>query len=270
MHPPVARRVAAVSGLTALVALAVPAGLAVLATGTPPAGAASTPTQTTPQAEYQAAIKAAGNLGVHFVSVASQGGVTIHVTGDTGATSGAQTLTVSNGKLSEHVTAMVIGSTGYVNANSTALHYVIGLSTSQSNKYANKWFSFPTSNSGLAQLVSGLLNSQVSAEVQMSGPYTYGPLTTIGGQQAVAIHGTVSTQSGSKAPVVLYVPATGTPTPIEEVTNPGASAHSSAIRGTVSFTHWGEKISEKPPAHSTSLLKLAPPSASGATSSTAG
>jgi len=68
MHPPVNRRVAVVSGLTALAALAVPG---VLATGSPPAGAASAPTQTTPQAEYQAAIKAASNQGVHFVSVAS-------------------------------------------------------------------------------------------------------------------------------------------------------------------------------------------------------
>ena len=267
MHPPVNRRVAVVSGLTALAALAVPG---VLATGSPPAGAASAPTQTTPQAEYQAAIKAASNQGVHFVSVASQGDVTIHVTGDTGATSGAQTLTVSNGKLGEQVSAMVIGPTGYVKANSTALHYVIGLSTSQANKYANKWLFFPTSNPGLAQLVSGLLNSQVSAEVQMSGPYTYGPLTTIGGQQAVAIHGTVRTNSGGKAPVILYVPATGKPTPIEEVTNPGASTHASAIHGTVSFSNWGEKTSEKPPAHSISLLKLAPPSSSGTTSSSAG
>jgi hypothetical protein len=270
MHPPIVRRVAAVFGLTALAGLAVPAGLAGLAIGTAPAGAASAPTQSSPQAEYQAAIKAASNLGVHFVSVASQGGVTIHVTGDTGATSGAQTLTVSNGKLSEHVSAMVVGSTGYVKANSTALHYVIGLNTSQSNKYANKWLSFPTSNSGLEQLVSGLLASQVTSEIQMSGPYTFGPLTTIGGQKAVAIHGTVRTQSGGKAPVVLYVPATGRPTPIKEVTNPGASAHASAIHGTVLFTNWGQKISQKPPAHSTSLLKLAPPSSSGSTSSTAG
>jgi hypothetical protein len=269
MHPPIVRRVAAASGLTALAALAVPAGLAVLVTGTPPAGAASAPTQSSPQAEYQAALKTASNLGVHFVSLASQGDVTIHVTGDTGATSGAQTLTVTNGKLSEHVSAMVVGSNGYVKANSTALHYVIGLSTSQSNKYANKWLSFPTSNSGLEQLVSGLLNSQVSAEVQMSGPYTYGPLTTIGGQQALPIHGTVNTNSG-KEPVVLYVAATGKPTLIEEVTNPGASKHGSAIHGTVTFSDWGEKTSEKPPAHSVSLLKLAPPSSSGATSSSAG
>jgi hypothetical protein len=264
MRPQLARSVAAASGLSAL---ALTAGLAAAPA---PAGAAPTPAQSTPQAEYQAAIKAASNQGVHFVSVASQNGVTIHVSGDTGSTSGAQTLTVTNGKLTEHVNAAVVGSTGYVNANSTALHNVIGLSTSNSNKYANKWLSFPTSNSGLEELVSGLLNSQVSQELQMSGPYSYGATTTVNGERAFALRGSVKTESGSSEPVVLYIPTTGKPNPIEEVTNPGAAGKSSAIHGTVSFTNWGEKVSQKAPAHSSSLLKLAPPSTSGTTTTTGG
>jgi hypothetical protein len=262
MRPPFARSVAAATGLTALTLAAVLAATPVLA------GAASTPSQSTPQSEYQAAIKAASNQGVHFVSVASQNGISIHVTGDTGATSGSQTLTVTNGKLTEHVNATVVGSTGYVNANSTALHYVIGLSTKQSNKYANKWLSFPTSNTGLDQLVSGLLNSQVSAELEMTGPYSYGATATVNGQRAFALRGTVKTESGSNEPVVLYVPATGKPNPIEEVTNPGVSGHSSSIHGTVSFSNWGERVSQKAPAHTFSLLKLAPASTSGTTTTT--
>jgi hypothetical protein len=265
MRPLLARSAAAATGLTALAALP---GLAVLAGGPVPAGAAAPPLQSTPTAEYQAAVKAATNQGVHFVSTAAQQGVTIHVVGDTGATSGTQTLTVSNGKLTEHLNATVVGSTGYVQANSTALHHVIGLSTSQSNKYANKWLSFPTSNAGLDQLVTGLLNSQVVAEMQISGPYAYGDTTTVNGERALAIKGSIKTNNGSTEPVVLYVSATGKPTPIEEVTNPGATATSSAIHGTVTFTKWGEKTSEKAPAHSVSLLKLAPPSTSG--SSTTG
>lgn len=259
MHPRLARSAAAAAGLTGSAALA---ALTALGTGPLPAGAASSQT---PTAEYQAAVKAATNQGVHFVSTASQQGVTIHVTGDTGVTSGAQTLTVTNGKLTEHVNATVVGSSGYVQANSTALHNVIGLSTSQSNKYANKWLSFPTSNTGLDELVSGLLNSQVVSELEISGPYTYGTAATVNGHQALAIRGSVKSSSGSSEPVVLYVSASGKPMPIEEVTNPGASAHSSAIHGTVSFSNWGEKTSEKAPAHSISLLKLASPSTSGTT-----
>jgi len=250
---------AAVAGITALTALA----------ALPPmAGAATTPSA---QSKYLSAINAAGAQGVHFASSAKQSGVTIQVDGDTGATSGEQTLTVSKkGSASEHVTAMVVGSTGYVKGDKTALHNVIGLTNALSAKYAGTWLSFPTSNSALGQLVGGLLNSEVTGELQMSGPYTYGAVTTVNGQQARAVHGFVSTQSGSKVPVVLYVASTGAPLPIQEVTNPGSAGGSSAIHGTVNFSHWGEATSEKAPGKSLSLLKLVPSATSGATSTTGG
>ena len=250
----------AVGVLAALAALA--AGPAVLAG----AAAASEPSA---QSEYQAAIKAVGTQGVHFSSTATQSGVTFAVQGDTGSTAGAEKLVVKNGKLTERMSALLVGSTGYINGNATALHHVIGLTNDQSSKYAGAWLSFPTSNSGLDELVSGLLDSQVSGELQMSGPYRYSTATTVNGKPALAIDGSQGTQSGGKVAVVLYVPATGTPLPIEEVTNPGGQGGTSAIRGTVTFSAWGEKTSEKAPGHSVSLLKLVP-SSSSATSTTAG
>ncbi len=251
----------AVSALAAVAALAV--GPAVVAG----AAAASEPSA---QSEYQAAIKAVGTQGVHFSSTATQSGVRIAVHGDTGSSSGAQTLVVRNGNLTERMSALLVGSIGYINGNATALHHVIGLTSGQSSKYANKWLSFPTSNSGLAELVSGLLDSQVSSELQMSGPYSYSTASTVSGKPALAIHGSQSTQSGGKVAVVLYVPATGTPLPIEEVTNPGGKGGASTIRGVVTFSSWGEKTNEKSPAHSVSLLTLVPGSTSSATSTTAG
>ena len=214
-------------------------------------------------------MNAVGAQGVHFSSTARQSGVTITVHGDTGATSGAQTLVVKNGSLSEHLTALLVGSTGYINANATALHHVIGLTSTQSSKYAGAWLSFPTSNNGLAQLVTGLLNAQVPRELEMTGPFTYGTAASVNGKRALAIRGSQGTQTG-KVPVVLFVPATGTPLPMEEDTNPGTGGGSAAIHGTVSFSSWGEKTTEKAPAHSVSLLKLVPGTTSGATSTTAG
>ncbi len=198
---------------------------------------------------------------MHFSSSASQKGATIDVSGDTGTTSGAQTLVVKNGKITEHMSAVVVGSTGYVNGDATALHHVIGLTSAQSSKYAGTWLSFPTSNQSLGQLVGGLLDSQVTTELQVGGPYSYGAATTVAGQHALAVRGSVGTQSGGKVPIVLYVSATGTPLPIEEVTNPKGSG-ASAIRGTVTFSHWGEQKSQQAPGHSVSLLKLVPASAS--------
>jgi hypothetical protein len=59
---------------------------------------------------------------------------------------------------------------------------------------------------------------------------------------------------------VLYIPASGTPLPIQEVTNAGSGGGSSAIHGVVSFSHWGENVSQTAPTHTTSLLKLVPAS----------
>jgi len=237
------------------------AAVATLAVGpsAAPAGAATPSAQST----YDATIKAVTQKGVHFVSVAKQSGTTLRVVGDTGVSSGTQSLTVTHGSTVEHMHAMVVGSTGYVQANSTALRNVIGLSAANSKKYANKWLSFPTSNGTLASLVVGLKNSEVASGIKMNGPFTYDKPQTVAGHKTLAVRGTASTQSGSKIPVVLYVNATGTPKPIEQVTNPGAAKSSSNIEGTVTFSNWGENSKETAPAHTVSLLKLAPGSSSG-------
>jgi hypothetical protein len=243
--------------------------LAAFGASTTPAGGASAPAKTA-DSEYQAALKAATNQSVHFVSDVKQSGVKLHVSGDAGGTSGSQTLTVNNGKLTEHMSAEIVGATGYINGNSNALHNIIGLTSSQSSKYAGKWLSFPASNTALAQLVSGLLKSQVASELSISGPFAFGSDTSINGQQAHSIKGNVGTSNGAKVPEILYLPTSGSPLPIEEVTNPSAKSSSTSIHGTVAFSNWGEKVSVKAPSHSTSILKLAPPSSSGATTTTGG
>jgi hypothetical protein len=176
---------------------------------------------------------------------------------------------VKDGKITEHISTVVVGSTGYVNGDATALHRVIGLTSAQSSKYAGTWLSFPASNQSLGQLVGGLLNSQVSTELQVDGPFSYGTATTVGGPHARALRGYVGPPSGGKVPVVLYVSANGTPLPIEEITNPKGTG-ASAIRGTVTFSHWGEVKSQQAPGHSLSLLKLVPASASSGSTTTAG
>jgi hypothetical protein len=256
-------RALAQAALPAAVVLATSALTLTLALTAPPAGAAST---TNAQSLYQAALKAAGSENVHFDSSATQDGVSIQVDGDTGTTSGAQTLTVTKGKTVEHVRALVVGPTGYIEGNPTALHDVIGLTTKQSRTYAGKWLSFPTSNTAMATLVQGLLDGQVPDELQMAGPFTYGPSTTVGGVHALDVRGYVSTDSGSKIHVALYLPPDGTPFPIEEVTNPGAK--SSDIHGSVSFDKWGEKTTETAPSNAVSLLQLQPAQTSSATSTT--
>ena len=264
-------RVVAATALAATAAATLVAPLAVLAaaTGAAPAAAAAAASQSA-QSLYDAAIAASTSKGVHFESVATQSGTTLRVSGDTGAGSGAQTLTVTKGNVVENVTAMVVGSTGYLKGNATALRNIIGLTSAKASKYAGKWLAFPTSNQALATLVAGLKSSDIANELQMAGPYAYGTAQTLGGQRALAIRGSVTDGSGAKVPVILYVPALGTPQPIEQVTNPGGSKSSSSIHGTVMFSKWGEKTNLTAPAHALSLLKLAPVSASGSSSGSSG
>ena len=259
MRPLVPVRLAAVAG--GLAAFAAVVAFGATAVG---AGAASVPSQSA-QSEYQAALKAATNQSVHFESDVTQGNVTLRVNGEAGDTSGSQSLTVENGKVTEHMSAEVVGKTGYVMGNSTGLHNIIGLSAAQARKYAGKWLSFPMSNTSLAQLAAGLVKSQVASELGITGPFTFVPDATVNGQHAVGIRGSVTANNGGSVPEVLYVPSTGKPLPIEEVTNPGAKPHSSTIHGTVSFSNWGEKVSVQAPAHAVSLLSLAPTSTSGTT-----
>jgi len=249
-------------------ALGALSGLGALVAFTPPAAAGAA--QLSASAEYQAAMNSVGSGGVHFSSTASQGQVTVQVDGDAGATSGAETIVVKRNGITERIHAMVVGSTNYFNGNKAALTQVLGLTNAQASKYAGTWLSFPTSVTGLSGLVSGLLSSQVRSEIALNAPYQYAKSATVGGQPALAVKGSVRNQSGTSTPVILYVPTSGTPHPIEEVVSPGSGGGSAAIHETVSFTHWGENPAPKAPAQSVSLLKLLPQSSGSGTTSSQG
>jgi hypothetical protein len=251
------------------VGVATLAALAAFGASAMPAGAAVASTKSA-QSEYEAALKAAANQSVHFQTDVTEGNVTLQQSGDAGAHSGSQTLSIHNGSGTEQMTAEVVGKTGYVKGNGTALRNIIGLTAAQTKKYSGKWLSFPMSNQTLAQLAAGLLGSQVATELSFTGPYSYASDATVNGQSAKGIVGRVSESNGSWVAEVLYVPSTGKPLPIEEVTNPHAKSGSSTVHGKVMFSNWGEHVTVSAPTHSTSLLKLAPVSSSGATTTTGG
>ena len=194
---------------------------------------------TSPKAEYAAALRASGTESVHYVSKAEEQGVSIQVIGDTGVSSGSQELTLKKGSLTENISVILIGTTGYLKGNAPALINILGIKTAQAAKYSERWISFSTATSTMAELVAGLHNKDVANELTMSGPYSSGGTKTIAGQSTKAIKGFVSTSSGTKVPVVLYISSSSSSRPVEEITNPGKGG--SAIRGSVTFSKWGEK-----------------------------
>jgi hypothetical protein len=233
----------------------VAATLAAAAAGVAAASGSAT-AATVAKAKYQAAMKAASAQNVHYVSTATEQGISLEVVGDTGKTSGSQVLEVQNGSSTEELSVILIGKTGYLRGNASALEKVVGLTAAQSSTYKNRWLSFPTGNGSFSELVSGLLDSEVAPELEMTGPYTFGGTKVIGGHLTEAIDGTAASSSGAKVPIVLYVEASGTPRPVQQVTNPNAK--NSAIRSTVTFSNWGETTHPVAPATSVSLVPLLP------------
>jgi len=229
------------------------AGLSVLGSGliVSPAGAALSA-----KAEYAAAIKQAGKQNLHFVSKATQQGIVLGVVGDAGKTAGSQVLVVESGTTVETLEAILVNSTGYVRGNLSALEKILGLTTAQAKKYASTWLSFPTSNTTLSDLVGGLRDQDIATELQMGGPYTFGPTKKIAGHATVSVDGFAATSAGAKVPVVLYVETGPTPRPVEEVTNP--SKTNTTIQGTVTFSKWGEKTHTKVPSGAVALTFTPP------------
>jgi hypothetical protein len=211
---------------------------------------------TTAQAEYKAALRAAGSESVHYVSKAIQDGVALEVVGDTGTTAGSQVLVIESGTTIETLEIVLVRATGYVRGNATALQKIMGLSAAQSTTYANTWLSFPATDANLADLVGGLRNKDVATELAMTGPYTFGPTKKIGGHSTQGIGGFANTATSTKIPIELYVESGSIPRPVEEVTNPGKD--SKTIEGTVTFSKWGEKNHTTAPSHSVPLASLAP------------
>ena len=108
------------------------------------------------------------------------------------------------------------------------------------------------------QLVTGLRNKDVAAELKLDGPFVFGPPKTIDGHATLAIVGSSTDSTGKKFPTTLYVES-GTPhRPLLEVSNPGSGSGSTAIDGSVAFSNWGQQTQVSKPAHAVSLLSLVP------------
>ena len=202
---------------------------------------------------------------MHFSSVAKQDGATLSVAGDAGTTSGAQTLVVKDKGVTERMTARVVGSTGYVTGNEAALQDVIGLTKAESKKYAGRWLSFPTSNTGLAELVGGLLSSQVAKELEIGGPYTVGQVRHRGRQEGDGHRRVGRDREREQGPRPAVHPGQRLPAADPRGDERRQRGGTSAIHGVVTFSNWGENKSQSAPSGAFSLLKLVPASSSSST-----
>jgi hypothetical protein len=226
---------------------------ALVGTVTVPAASvgASSPT---PQALYQSAIAESGTQSVHYLSRALENGVVLEVIGDTGRSSGSQVLVIESKSSIESLEVLLIGATGYVRGNATALEKIMGLSEAEATANLDNWLSFPAGDKALSEVVGGLRNADIPGELAMTGPYTLTGKKKIEGKETYGIGGFASTSGGGSLPMVLYVETGKVHRPVEEVTNP--KQQSNEIEEVVEFSRWGEKNHPKAPKTSVNLATL--------------
>ncbi len=172
---------------------------------------------------------------VHYVTSASGGAVRVSLVGDAGLTRGIQRITYHKGARTGHVTVIVAADTAYVRGDTVALVQYMGFKAVPAAKYAGVWVLIPRTDKDYSTVALAVRFSSTLDELDLSGPLSRVPDTTIGGQRVLGVRGK-SSSSGITAVATLYAQAAGPPLPVEEVLSNGST------RGTVILSKWNEPI----------------------------
>ena len=144
-------------------------------------------------------MKAAGAENVHYVSKATEQGISLEVVGDTGKTSGSQVLEVQKGSTTEELSVLLIGSTGYRPGQRRRAGEGPGPDRGAVQRLPEQMaVASRPATAPLSELVSGLRDAEVAPELEMTGPYTFGGTKMIGGHVTQAIKGTAATLVGNE------------------------------------------------------------------------
>ena len=190
-----------------------------------------------------AATSAANALGsVHYELTASQAAQKESVIGDATSSGGRQEITIGG----LHIQVVIVAGVAYAQGNATGIQSFMGIPSTQSSKYANKWIAVHQSDSLYAGISEAVTLSTALAQLTPSGTLKLTSTRTVQGREALGVKGGLpgQAQQGLSGSTTLYV-ATSKPTvPLSfsedstEVTS-GKTQHEVS---TGSFTHWGEHL----------------------------
>jgi hypothetical protein len=245
-----ARRFGLVRGAT-VVGLA--ASFGVLGAGAAGAGAgaggAATPVSS-PSPSYlvlEAAANATAKGWTHEVITSTVKGRTSTVTGDAGSTEGRQMI-VSDGARAK---VIVIGTTAYIEGNAKGIDDYFGLPKVDPNKWAGKWISLTSTDSGFSDVSSAVTLSSTFSALSFTGPFTGGTLTKVNGRKVLMVHGFVPGPTGKKQVKATFsLTSRGTVLPVE------LQASRNGTTETVVWSRWGQAVTLAAPAHSTPIDSL--------------
>lgn len=193
------------------------------------------------------ALKDAVNAGsVHEVELATAVGHTFSMVDDVAAASGRQVIT-SDGA---HAQVIVIKDVAYIYGDKKAVADYFQISTTDPAKYANRWFSIPSSNSAYATVSNAVTITSNFTDVTIPGAVTRSADTVLNGQKVVPIKGSApATSTSAKINATLFVTTSSPVRPVE------LRLVSKTETVTATWSKWGETVALSAPAKSSPLTK---------------
>jgi hypothetical protein len=214
----------------------------------------------TASAEMQAAIRHGGaRSSLHYVSTSGGGGITTTIVGDVNKTSGTQTITVKNGKVTATMVIRLIGHEAYFKGAAAAIYVLIGLTTAQSAAAAGRWVSVVPSNSVYNSTAAALTVGSVMSEITLSPPITGTRNLVSAGQRLTEISGAwtgtgITAKDHATAKLDVTRGAKSVPFRFSGVVP--ATATSSRFVDNLVVTKWGEAVRVAPPVSAVPLSQV--------------
>lgn len=162
------------------------------------------------------------------------------LSGDIALNSGRQTITRSDG-VDAH--ALVTRAFAYVSGNQKALVTFFGFPTSVARKIGARWVRVPSTDPSYATVAAGATLPSALSEVKPSGHLTELPARGPGGHAMIRIRGGMP--KGFKGSGTDTILVTRSAHPLLASATFAGSGHTY----TTTFSHWGEHIATKAPAH---------------------
>jgi hypothetical protein len=182
---------------------------------------------------------------VHFSATSTVGSQSITIVADVAAAKGQETITITSGGETGHVSTRFVNKAAYFQGDTDGLEGYLGMPSTLATKYAGQWISFKPSDKQYKTVSQAMTISSAVGQISVKAPVSTGPSSTINGTAAIGITGT-TTSLGSQGPAALYLPAQGTLLPLR-YTGQGKEQKKKAT-GQVDFSNWGESFSVVAPA----------------------
>lgn len=182
----------------------------------------------------QAAANQKGSF--HFVDETGTGSSAQVLTGDVSGADSEEQVKGPNGTLA----VRLLGSTIYVQASTLVLENALKLPASVASKEAGKWISLRPTDAPYQTAVKALEPDSEVAPYIPAGDLKVGSVTTLRGENVLAVSGTASTTAGAPAVATIYVSTTAPFVPVgASLTGTGSKSSDNEV---VAFAAWGETV----------------------------